>query len=273
MRGLRLDGLIGLSSAIQFESPSSWFTRAALGQGVTVQELASHVGWFAAQDLDLMFAVMYEAGLPKDIPALAGLEVARRVLVGYQRSGCRADRMLLMGRKRRGSESGGLLATARRRARYRFCPACLKTDWVPYVRQEWRFNCWRYCPEHLCMLEEHCPHCAATLELPASLVRGGHKKNGVADLSYCVRCGGSLTAVGLRNLPSPCERENSLEIVQLANGRAALAAMYHGRVRIKGEEGERPLQHLHMLENLGLLPTRNHATPTERGLSAGEMRD
>lgn len=266
MIGQRLANLVGVCHAIQFESPSSWITRAALGQGVPTPELASYLGWAARPDLDQTFAIMYSRGLPKDAAALAGLEVARRVLIGYQRSGCRADRMFMAGQKRRWAKSDNLLPTVRKRGQYRFCPACLQADMVPFMRQEWRFNCWRYCPKHLCLLEDCCPHCSAALELPVSLIGGGSKSRGVANLSYCVRCGGSLSAVTLKTLGPSGRGGDSWAITHLQNGRAAVAAMYYARVRVVGEAEDRPLQHLRMLENIGLFPTGEQATLAERGL-------
>lgn len=246
--------LVGLCNAIQFESPSSWLTRAALGQGTSVRELAMHIGWFPARDLDLMFGLLYRDGLPRNLPELAGLEVARRVLVGHQISRCRPDSGLTAGPRQRVRKLDGLMPTVRRRSRYRFCTLCLRADMVPYVRQEWRFDCWQFCPEHMCVLEDQCPSCSAPLELPVSLVRAGPRKAGVADLSCCASCGDSLTKAIAIDLNTVEKMGPGWARIHFDNGRAAISAMYHGRLRIAGETQDRPLRHLALLECLSVLP-------------------
>lgn len=251
----RWTDLVGLCRAIQFESPSSWLTRAALSQGVSVRELAMHIGWYPAHDLDLMFGLLYRDGLPQELGVLAGLEVARRVLVGHQQAGCRPESLLTAGLKQRVRKLDGLMPTARRRSRYRFCPACLKADQVPFIRLEWRFNCWRLCPEHEGVLQSRCPACAAPLELPISLVSAGRRKLGVADLSCCASCGESLTSAEAVSLDLVAAEGLGWDRVHFDNGRAALSAMYYGRLRVKGEAQDRPFRHLALLESLSVLPS------------------
>jgi len=235
----RFNDLVGLCSAIQFESPSSWLTRAALGQGTAVMSLAKHLGWVSWQDVDRSFAERYAIGLPTGVPAIAGLEVARRVMVGFRESKCAANRLLLFkGRK----------------IRYRFCPLCLLGDSTPYVRQHWRFSCWYYCPDHQCLLEEACPHCGAAIQLPVSLVGAGPKGQGVAELSDCVRCGGLLTEATPRGLPSPRCGITSWQRTQLSNGRAMIAALYEGWFQLQGTPLKRPLSQLRLLDRYGLIP-------------------
>lgn len=244
---------MGLCDAIQFESPSSWLTRAALSQGTSVRELAMHIGWFPARDLDLMFGLLYRDGLPRAIGALSGLEVARRVLVGHQRAGCRPEGLLTTARNP-ARKLDGLMPSVRRRGRYRFCPLCLEADQVPFVRLEWRFKCWRFCPEHMCVLHDECPACTAPLELPISLVRAGPRKAGVADLSCCASCGEPLTTAGAVSLDLVTAKDIGWGRIHLDNGRAAISAMYYGRLRIDGEPQDRPFRHLALLESLSVLP-------------------
>lgn len=251
----RWTDLVGLPRAIQFEAPSSWISRAALSQGTTVLELAEFIGWPATSDFDLWFAHMYRDGLPSDAPMLAGLEVARRVLIGYQRAGCRAGAVLRTEARPRTQVPKNLFLGKGGRSRYRFCPSCLHSDPTPFVRQEWRFDCWRYCPVHICLLEEFCLWCSADLEVPVSLVHAGPRRRGVADLSGCSRCGRSLgeifpQAISPSNFPG-----SRLDPVLLANGRAMVAAMYHGSFRVHGSGDQKPLQHLRMLEYLTVLPS------------------
>lgn len=246
--------LVGLCSAIQFESPSSWLTRAALSQGTSVRELAMHLGWFPAHDLDLMFGLLYRDGLPRELTVLGGLEVARRILVGHRSAGCRPEGLLTVGPKQRVRKLDGLMPTARRRSRYRFCPLCLTADPVPFVRLEWRFNCWRFCPEHRCVLQDRCPACAAPLELPVSLVRAGPRRAGIADLACCASCGQPLTKADVVPLNLVAAEGVGWDRVHFDNGRAAISAMYYGRLRVDGEAQDRPFRHLALLEALSVLP-------------------
>lgn len=189
--------LVGLPSAIQFESPSSWLSRAALSQGVTVLELLDHVGWRPAGDFDLMFSLLYRDGLPPELPMWAGLEVARRVLVGHQLVGCRPEGLLVADLRRRGRSSFGLYLLGGKRARYRFCPLCLDADFTPFVRQEWRFDCWRYCPVHGCLLCDRCSRCGRAVELPASLVRAGPAKASAGELPMSEPSGRGVLRIGV----------------------------------------------------------------------------
>lgn len=235
MNADRFNDLLGLCPAIQFESPSSWLTRAALSQGVAFTRLAEHLGWEVWRDLDRTFAMLYLTGLPVGVPAIAGLEPARRVMLGLRESECEARQMLL---------SKGKMS------RYRFCPHCLRSDSTPHMRQHWRFSCWLDCTDHRCLLEDACPHCGAAVQLPFSLVNAGPQRRGVADLSDCVRCKRSLTEAIPRRLPP---RGAGMR-TRLRNGRAAVAAMYEGWFQVQGSPEKRWLSDLSLLDRAGLIP-------------------
>lgn len=245
-------GLVGLPRAVQFESPSSWLTRAALTQGVTVLELLDHVGWRPAGDFDLAFALLYRDGLPPELPMWAGLEVARRVLVGHQLAGCRPEGLLVAEERRRDLQRPHLQGDER--GRYRFCPLCLRDDFTPFVRQEWRLDCWRYCPIHGRLMCERCGRCGGAVELPASLVCAGPGRRGIADLGDCIRCGASLAETVPQSLATVHPADPDLDRVRLANGRAMVAALYHRRLRVVGEAEDRPLRQLRLLEYLTVVP-------------------
>lgn len=235
----RFNDLLGLCPAILLESPSSWLSRAALGQGTSATRLAEYLGWEVGRDLDRTFATLYLSGLPAGVPAIAGLEPARRVMVGFWESGCNARQMLLFEGK-----SG----------RYRFCPHCLRSDSTPHMRQHWRFSCWLDCTNHQCLLEDACPHCGATVQLPFSLVKVHWQSRGVADLSNCVQCRRSLTEAVPRRLPLQGAGTTSWERLRLSNGRAVVAAMYEGWFQVQGSPEKRWLSDLSLLDRAGLIP-------------------
>ena len=261
--------LVGLPRALQFESPSSWLTRAALSQGVTVLELLDHVGWRPTGDFDLVFALLYRDGLPPELPVWAGLEVARRVLVAHQLVGCRPEGLLVADERRRSRQHPHLQVGVR--GRYRFCPGCLRDDFTPFVRQEWRLDCWRYCPIHASLLCDLCGRCGGAVHLPASLVGAGPGQRGIADLGDCIRCGASLSETVPQYLENVHPWDRDLNRARLANGRAIVAALYHRRLRVVGEGKDRPLGHLRLLEYLTVLPPE--VVPGEAaggGASAGD---
>lgn len=41
-----------------------------------------------------------------------------------------------------------------------YCPMCLFEDEIPYYRLSWRVALYTYCPKHLCMMRDRCPHCS-----------------------------------------------------------------------------------------------------------------
>jgi hypothetical protein len=114
-----------------------------------------------------------------------------------------------------------------------------------------RFATWRFCPLHRCLLEDICPHCKAFVTLPFNMLYAGPKKSGVAYLAHCRMCGGrlsSLPSVGLDSLPL-----TEWDWVLLNNGRAVLAALLYGVVRVDGER-ELPISGLRRLAKKGVLP-------------------
>lgn len=73
----------------------------------------------------------------------------------------------------------------------RWCPKCLESDPVPYLRWEWRLIPVRHCPVHQVELWEHCPNCDASLPLHEALLSGNRRAQYVVDLSQCHVCGTS----------------------------------------------------------------------------------
>lgn len=235
----RFHELVHLCPAIESESPSSWITRAALGQGTSIRRLAEHLGWVSWGDIDLSFAAPHSIGLTEVIPTITGLEVARRLMAGFRESRCPKHKMLL-------SKEG--------KCRYRFCPHCLRSDSTPYMRQHWRFCCWHDCINHQCLLNDACPHCDAAIQLPLSLHNAGPQRKRIPDLSHCARCGRSLTEAVPRDLALKGSDAERWQQMRLRAGRAAITAMYEGWLQLPGEPYRRPLNYLRLLERCGRIP-------------------
>lgn len=229
--------LYGVPAARFAESPASWFARVALSQGLTPKQLANHFDLNPKADIDFVLA---EGGLANVLQGcgMAGttFATAQRVFAGLLQIPS-ATPLLLMGT---GAE-----------ARVRYCVACLKAMPVPYFFLHWRFDCWQHCPTHNCLLRDRCPHCRAPVLLMPSLVSGGPRRDGVGLLSRCVRCDKSLTAVA----STPVGPDfGTWRLRMLDHGRAVLAALLHGYLRVEGEPGRLPLRTLVNMHRRGLIP-------------------
>ena len=90
-----------------------------------------------------------------------------------------------------------------------FCPVCLATDPVPYVRRTWLLNTAVACDLHGGPLLDRCPHCQRHLQVYRQRKPKRHAKlflvlrHSVSDLKRCPVCRGALTTppVPLRRLP------------------------------------------------------------------------
>jgi hypothetical protein len=229
--------LAGLPLAMRFESPASWVSRAALSQGETVDVLLAHMGLPKDSDIDLVISSRAGRDALMQCGVSEPFALARSVFPQIQKLGRSCEKFLL--------------ATRTGIPRYRFCAKCLATQSDPHFEVHCRFATWRFCPIHRCLLEDTCPHCKAFVTLPFSMLYAGPKKSGVAYLAHCQKCGGrlsSLLPVSLDSLPL-----TEWDWVLLKNGRAVLAALLHGVVRVDGEK-KLTIANLRRLAKNGVLP-------------------
>ncbi|WP_354005416.1 TniQ family protein [Roseateles amylovorans] len=169
-----------------FESPSSWLTRIALSQGVSVQalsrslNLSSRVG-----DFDLHFAQSVGVA-PKDSQTLRALPPSLAIFWALHEPRRKTSRHLLY----------PCASGERSRAVYRFCPQCLAQCSSRAFPAHWRFRVYRMCVHHRCLLEDRCQACSALVMLPVSptivSITSSYQTARVASLAYCRRCGASL---------------------------------------------------------------------------------
>lgn len=75
---------------------------------------------------------------------------------------------------------------------YSFCPDCLSSDPVPYLRIGWRLSCWTVCPDHLTLLSNRCANCDSPQYAVTSASGMGSRKIGCVSL--CQACGAPLSA-------------------------------------------------------------------------------
>lgn len=225
------------------ESPASWFTRAALSQFSTTNDLRTHCEIGTEGDLDLSFGKKSFGAVAASLGAVSDSFAAVDHILGNLRlvDPLGWHYMLGIGKV----------------ARYRYCPVCLAGDKVKYFRLEWRFRCWLWCPLHKCRMCDACPSCSKPIHLPADLISAGPAGWGVATLDRCLACEALLTedadtATNTLDFFMLSEWERCL----LGNGRAVLAALLHGRYTLRTEQSSirKPVNTLNRLEKLGLIP-------------------
>jgi hypothetical protein len=236
--------LINVPRIMLFESPASWISRAALSQGTAMKEMAAYLGIPAKTDVDLMTSQVTWTKIAKR----CGLDPQSFDFVVHMMSGLKSI-----------DPSGSrYLLRSSSRARYRFCPECLRDQAIKHFELHWRFNAWRWCPLHNCLMEEACPHCNAKVRLPGNMLNAGPKTEGVALLSRCLRCGRDLAANWLSTKNKvKFNQLTSIERLLIQNGRAVLAAFAERRLKIGKEEHYSPLVALKRVELLGLIPHSN----------------
>ena len=87
------------------------------------------------------------------------------------------------------------------------------------------------------------------------MTTAGPKGRGVAYLSSCLTCGYELSKLpAVAYSPKLVSAGESWLDTRLANGRAVLAALYRGHVRLSPEGKALPVRKLIELERRGMLP-------------------
>ncbi len=244
--------LYGVPSPIEMESPSSWLTRAALSQGVSPNEFCKFLGIKRGSDIDLCMTreIIRNISSKCDIDPRA-FSFSRHMFTGLMSFDRKGARFLLFGK--------GV-------ARYRYCPVCLKEQATKHFPVHWRFNAWRHCPLHHCMMESRCRTCGLFVELPAHLMEAGPDQGGIAYLHHCFGCGEPLNkhwkkVDGILNKHILIMGER----VALDQGRAVLAAIYQRRLYYAGLSQRYRMKALVGLAKSGAIP---HETFL---LNAGEL--
>lgn len=226
--------LYRVPSVIGTESLASWVSRLALSQGCTVNELRKFLK-INTYDIDLYLATNSQQSL-----VLASrldpdeFKVIRRVMSQLHQI----------------NENGAaFLLNSDKKPLSRYCPLCLKTDLVPHFRIEWRFDPWRWCPIHNCLLSDRCPSCHQTIQPPFNMINSGSGKSEIPNLSYCLSCGLSLLTekplmLNIETVPTEARK-------LITNGRALLSSLYHGYFYINGDKSQRTLTELTRIHHKG----------------------
>jgi hypothetical protein len=86
----------------------------------------------------------------------------------------------------------GVFHRTRRRAGLQFCPRCLEDDLITYYRRSWRLALCAMCERHLCVMQENCPKCKATIAFYRHGIGRG-KEISSQNLRLCHMCGFDLS--------------------------------------------------------------------------------
>lgn len=224
-----------------YESPSSWLSRMALNQGVSIEKILDYLGLKIEGDMDIEFALKVD----EKIAQLCGLPVSSFSFMKHMFSQV----------SKIDDEGVIFLLSEGNFARYRYCAHCLNEQQTPHFPLHWRFKAWQWCPIHDCLLCDCCPHCYSVLILPKNLINAGPKSKGVAYLSRCHKCDKALASKRSGVLFST--HIKSLKLVDqllLSNGRALLAALYYGEFSMGQLPTKYPLSQLRDLAKNGQLP-------------------
>lgn len=210
--------LFGVCAPASFdEAPSSWASRAAASQGLTPDQLCRRLGMPRRRDLDVNFSFQDT----RQIAVLCGLQPN---VFDF------ACRMVRTGSALRMAKP--LLWSEGTRPRYRFCSKCLQDQHTPYFPVHWRFDAWRLCFTHRCLMEEDCWNCHAPVILPRKMAEGGVGGAGITFMSQCFHCSELLWRVDPIYVDGlPRSSLSPLQAAQLANGCALVSAVAHGHTR------------------------------------------
>lgn len=238
--------LFGVCAPAFDEAPSSWLSRAALSQALTLHEFCKWLGIPRRRDIDSSFCTQET----RQIAVRCGLrpnafDFACRML--RVSSALRMKKPVLW--------SGGSWP------RYRFCPSCLQDQSTPYFPVHWRFDPWRLCFRHRCLMEEECWKCQAPVILPRRMEQGAGG-NGITFLSQCFGCSELLWRVAPIHVDrlSP-SRLSPLAAAQLQNGCAFVSAVAHGRMTSLLGRAARIEKELPLMERLQLIATGDELSP------------
>lgn len=242
----RPPSLVATPTPMIDESPASWLMRTSQMHGVAFHPLLELLGVHQCPDPDVLMCV----------------EQLAYIASGSGRNRGEMERLALAFRSVRMLPRLRVLLnfTASGRPSYRYCPACLAEDAVPYFRIEWRFRDWRVCPHHLIPMREDCPVCGRNISgMAVSLKLDGFQNT--QQLDVCSRCSSHLWTADM------CVTTDQYANADTGAQRAIVSAVVHGFFRIEGYSRKLPLDfYLWLREhqswaNISALSTSAHRHP------------
>jgi hypothetical protein len=216
--------LLVVPEPIRGESPASWLYRLCHMHGVSHRTLLS---------------AMNIKGLPD--PDLAMKPEAYQALVlGTNVSTTTAWHLSWTYRQVSGKQYESLLlCDGDGRPSYRFCPDCLASDPIPFLRVSWRFSDWKFCPTHRLKLATGCHECNAPLRATYKRQPDKRTEKGWVAIRSCRDCGASLDR---RPRSQPLPPENFPELLNAQ--KILTTALMHGKTDIA--DLPRPISRSHL---------------------------
>ncbi|WP_414899144.1 TniQ family protein [Ralstonia solanacearum] len=201
------------------ESAASWIHRTCQFHGVTYRTLAGYLCLKPVRDPDLATSHDHVCRIG------AGTGVSPKRLKEL------ADVFNVV---RQHPQLKQLLNFERKTPTYRFCPQCLATDLVPYLRIEWRFKDWNFCPEHRCRMSDCCPTCRTKIRAAKPCISSSSDEP--VSILHCAACKKPLATLG-----DEVAREVWVSPAKLTIQRAIVSAVRSGIFRIDGLKIPLPL--------------------------------
>lgn len=226
------DYLSGIPMPIACESLASWIQRVCQVYDLTYDRFHETFGTLANVDPDLCLTRTQI----KPVAQLCGLPESGFTMI--ENCFCRfAEQPSL--RKL-------LLTQSTRLPLYRYCAECWSTDPVPFLRLEWRFRHWTYCPRHRTALKKICPSCKKLLAMHRAVLGGTTNPPPVLNLATCLYCRTDMRSA----VHSPHVAENDPTLsTKIAFQQAIVSAVLHGHFHIEPFDQKRDLDQLMILMN------------------------
>lgn len=223
--------LYGAPNIISGESISSWLQRLSQQQGLSIDKLFSFVDANVPNDLD---SAILEDELTNLVKICGLTSKDFQVIKAIGRS-IRAEKLLQWQIRKR---QDGRPVSA-------FCSACLNTDRIPYYRIEWRFQFWKYCPEHKLALLLSCSDCQREIVLDRAILLSSAP---APSLAYCRFC---LSRHAEDSKSAVIENQN-IE-AKISVQRSIMASVLQGYCMVVPFENRFTLEMMFRLRELGLL--------------------
>ncbi|WP_417277419.1 TniQ family protein [Castellaniella sp.] len=217
----QVPSLLVLPDPILDESPASWMLRLCQYHQSWPNRVCAALGLQKMTDFDVQLSM-------KSL-----LRLAYGTAVDHESLICMDGKFLHIRQDEKRCAAFLLHGSSRGYATYRYCPACLREDPIPYWRLTWRMAYFQVCPKHCCALLDHCQACHATLEAAPTLKGGffgGSDHHQVCR--FCPACREDLGQFQAEVL-SECEQLRRI----LALQDCVTAALLHGYFFISEMEG------------------------------------
>lgn len=252
--------LYAVPEPMYLELPSSWLPRAALSQGESLSAVKRFLGFPKQGDADLKFLAMQPDGVAMMCGFNAGVfDEAYRVLSLALSLDMRHPILLY-------AEEG---------PKYRFCVECLRGLRTPYFPLHWRFDAYRMCATHQCLMEENCPHCGAMVCPLKDWSACGAHRGSHTFASQCLECSKFLwDMVPLKINAIPERLFTKHERIRLANGCCFIAALLKGTVSMQNSDETDVRIVLPHIERLGMFASgmKSRTAYLRKKMSAKRLR-